>query len=279
MPVHGGGKRGSGGGKESGMNLTEISNGGATCIECLGTTGKAKAFHSGSKDMERWGPGSMESSNGFRNIVPRSREEYNFSTNSDAMQKERLMNRRECHKPYDGMPHPFAQTQDSCAYVDELERFSRDSCQQEYERRHYEQAKLQAKHDAKRQRDFAREGKRWNEIEADYEYEVQNAQNLKERPIAMNNQNSVYYNPITLKYQENYDGKKLQYEDDRVKYRNALRSQQTYEKSFSQPFNPITGEPYPASIPLPPVPQKPVPPETHKTITKSNFRTFNGESL
>ena len=71
------------------------------------------------------------------------------------------------------------------------------------------------------------------------------------------NESSVPYDPLTLQYNDSYAGRKLKYEDDKVKYRAKLRSRKLYYEQNRNGFNPVTGEAA-QSAPLPSKPVKPV---------------------
>jgi hypothetical protein len=56
------------------------------------------------------------------------------------------------------------------------------------------------------------------------------------------NHPSVPYNPITLEYNASKEGAQLKFQDDSVKYRAAIRSQNLGSHSTCTNYNPITGE-------------------------------------
>ena len=55
------------------------------------------------------------------------------------------------------------------------------------------------------------------------------------------NTNSVAYDPITLKYNDTEDGKRLLYSDQHVRYRAALRAKFLNDKMCTNDYNIITG--------------------------------------
>ena len=56
------------------------------------------------------------------------------------------------------------------------------------------------------------------------------------------NTNSVAYDPITLKYNDSEDGKRLLYSDQHVRYRAALRANFLNDKMCTNDYNIITGD-------------------------------------
>lgn len=60
-------------------------------------------------------------------------------------------------------------------------------------------------------------------------------------PQSKRNTNSVAYDPITLKYNDSEDGKRLLYSDQHVRYRAALRAKFLNDKMCTNDYNIITG--------------------------------------
>lgn len=60
---------------------------------------------------------------------------------------------------------------------------------------------------------------------------------------AKSNKPSMPWNPITLRYDDGEDGERLRAEDERIRYRAAVRAQHLHQRNMAEPFNPITGAP------------------------------------
>lgn len=60
-------------------------------------------------------------------------------------------------------------------------------------------------------------------------------------PQSKRNTNSVAYDPITLKYNDSEDGKRLLFSDQHVRYRAALRAKFLNDKMCTNDYNIITG--------------------------------------
>jgi len=113
-------------------------------------------------------------------------------------------------------------------------------------------------------------------VEQKYEYERAKDQDLKNTEIAGRNKNSVPYNPITLKFTDGYDAQMLHYDAECIHRRAALRSNTIYSRMYSQPFNPITGEPVDVhtrvKVPAEPIrPVKPRTPEVNATYHRCDL--------
>mmetsp|Transcript_42478 Transcript_42478/g.51534 ORF Transcript_42478/g.51534 Transcript_42478/m.51534 type:complete len:288 (-) Transcript_42478:342-1205(-) len=206
-------------------------------------------------------PGEITSAEGFRVMAPRTREDRQTATDPDAMQKERLKNRKGGHYKYTSLSNPILGDQDSLSYIDEIDRFCKDAAEHEYEQRQVMIQQQQEQYDKDRKIKYDREESRWSNIEEKFQYEQYRVADLPNQPMAQRNQSSMSYNPILLKYHDNHAGETLKYEDDKVKYRSIQRMKNLHQKRHSQPFNPITGEPYPED-PLPEMPELPVKPVT-----------------
>mmetsp|Transcript_7732 Transcript_7732/g.15779 ORF Transcript_7732/g.15779 Transcript_7732/m.15779 type:complete len:276 (-) Transcript_7732:124-951(-) len=210
--------------------------------------------------------------NGFRNLIPRHREERVWQGcgtkrtdkgDRDLMEKERLANRRGGHYRY--VPPvqavlPLAGT-GSLAYIDELDRFTRNQAAAEYEQRQQNTAKYYAKIQTLSDANFERERERWNMIEEQYDFEVAKMHDLKATSLATRNRNSVPYNPITLKFNDSHEAATLHYETECIKRRAALRSNKLHSHMHSQSYNLLTNEPYELGT-MVPVPTKAVTPAT-----------------
>lgn len=57
------------------------------------------------------------------------------------------------------------------------------------------------------------------------------------------NDHSVPYNPVTTEYHRTSKGAALQQADHVIREKAAQRAETIQQRSYSQPYNPITGEP------------------------------------
>jgi hypothetical protein len=66
---------------------------------------------------------------------------------------------------------------------------------------------------------YQREETRWAKIEMEHRYHEEASAELMASDKAKRNASSVAYNPLTLEYNETYNGELLKYNDDKVKYK------------------------------------------------------------
>merc|ERR1711879_305927 len=118
-------------------------------------------------------------------------------------------------------PQPHA-----AGFLADADRFHSDVSGEEFLHRQEQREKKSQMYDALRRTRAEREEERWKRIEdnnaKEKEYwEEQRKLGLK----AKKNSSGVPYNTISLKYDEGSEGDQLRHEDDMVRYRAALRSQ------------------------------------------------------
>lgn len=95
---------------------------------------------------------------------------------------------------------------------------------------------------------------------------------LKESKVPTRNKSSVKYNMITLQYEDSYDGQKLKYEDDSLKYRSAVQANQLRHVKSSVEYDMITGLPLQNKVKVPPKPVEPEKPQEKQRTTMNAFR-------
>jgi hypothetical protein len=89
--------------------------------------------------------------------------------------------------------------------------------------------------DARRQERLDREEERWQITEQARQLENERGIALQQTDKAKANLSSLPYDPITLMYNDGNDGQRLQYYDDKVKYRAGLRAQNMQKHDMSTP--------------------------------------------
>mmetsp|Transcript_21409 Transcript_21409/g.29737 ORF Transcript_21409/g.29737 Transcript_21409/m.29737 type:complete len:315 (+) Transcript_21409:185-1129(+) len=222
---------------------------------------------------------SVNNGNGFRNVIPRPREQRIAQgcgtrrtdyKDIEHMEKDRLAQRRGGHYRYDPPLNPVLPQPDSnsLSYVDELDRFTRDSSALEFEERQRTVARKNDQIQKKADAHFNREHQRWRAVEEQYNWQVAKGFDLKHTEIAGRNKNSVPYNPITLKYDDSFEAVKLDFEGKCIRHRAAVRANTLYTKMHSQQFNMFTGEPASMQVPVPERPLTPVKPPTPELVGK-----------
>lgn len=149
----------------------------------------------------------------------------------------------------------------SALYLSEKDRFRGTFVQEERLRR--EESLVRKKKDLERRRllnESLGEQRRKNEEEkALKEQKRLDALQMKGSP---KNEGSLPYNPLTLEYDCTFEGKMLEFEDDKIKYRAKLRARKLYYEQNRNGYNPITGE----CCPEEKTPDKPEEPSRVKVV-------------
>eukprot|EP00762_Andalucia_godoyi_P002387 ANDGO_02701.mRNA.1 hypothetical protein SPRG_13152 len=186
---------------------------------------------------------------GFRNLVPRPREERRALSNKDLLEKQRLANRREGFSRYHASTQPIMVPDAVAAgYLPDADRFHSDTAGEEKRRREAQLQKKQVQMDATRQGRVQKEEDRWKRMDMNEKEEQHRWDSL--RGTSKNNISSVSYDVVSMKYHENESGQRLVKEEEMLKYKAAVRAQRLYEKSSSQ-VDPITGQQVPQRVNLP----------------------------
>mmetsp|Transcript_26373 Transcript_26373/g.76892 ORF Transcript_26373/g.76892 Transcript_26373/m.76892 type:complete len:209 (-) Transcript_26373:242-868(-) len=172
------------------------------------------------------------SSSGFRNLKPLTRGERLATKDKVALEKDRLMKRtglsarmyRE-NAPMNSMgltcPEPTA-----AGYLADADRFHTDVSGEEWLQRKREYQRKQEIYASKREHQATREEDRWQRIqEAKKEEELYWQRQRELGQKSKKNSSCVPYNTISLKYDAGERGDHLRHQDDLVRYRAALRSQ------------------------------------------------------
>lgn len=193
----------------------------------------------------------------FANVIPRTREEREADNDKDGLEKLRLQGRRGGHYKYHGSSNPIMPDKDSLSYIDESERFSTDAAAEEYDRRQRKLMEREEIYERRRAAMYAREETRWDKIEQEHQYTMFKQRDLKNHDMAKRNQSSVAYNPITLKYDDSYNGQYLKYKDETVRYKAAQRAAVMYSRQSSQDYDVISGAPRPERVQVPDFPTEP----------------------
>lgn len=124
----------------------------------------------------------------------------------------------------------------------------------------------------KRAFNYAREEARWQRVHNEQLAEDIKLEELKSSKVPTRNKSSVKYNMITLQYEDSYDGQKLKYDDDTVKYRSAVQANTLRHVQSSVEYDMITGLPLENKVKVPPKPVEPARPMERQKTTMKAFR-------
>eukprot|EP01083_Nonionella_stella_P096269 270553_1 len=204
-----------------------------------------------------------------RNIKPRSRNRSHTNgasadnmnsrfVNKDVIEKKRLKERAFGHVRYnpdiiDDPINPIPNNTQSLSYSNDIERFNRDIIEYNTQQKNDKISRhnLKIQHLTKERID--RDKQRWNSMNLQYETD----ENKIKRFNPVKNNPSMPYNPITLRYDDSLDGKRLEYQDKQSIYRAKLREKRLFEKQTCG-YDPVTGKPkmYTNNIVKPAIPNE-----------------------
>ena len=177
----------------------------------------------------------------FHNIQARTRKVRRDRESKETLEKSRLEQRRECHFKYENLGKITEMDPGSLGYASNSDRFQTDTSGEEYLGRQTAIHTRKAMLDAKRAALIEREEARWQQIERAQEVERSKWDKIRnEGARNRTNVNSVPYNPVTLRYNDNEEGDDLRKSDNLVRVRAAQRAKILHDRGNSG-FNPITG--------------------------------------
>ena len=177
----------------------------------------------------------------FHNIEARTRKVRRDRESKETLEKSRLEQRRECHFKYENLGKITEMDPGSLGYATNSDRFQTDTSGEEYLGRQTAIHTRKAMLDAKRAALIEREEARWQQIERAQEAERSKWDKIRnEGARNRTNVNSVPYNPVTLRYNDNEEGDDLRKSDNLVRVRAAQRAKILHDRGNSG-FNPITG--------------------------------------
>tara|TARA_A100001015_G_C14772671_1_gene625889 strand:- start:136 stop:789 length:654 start_codon:yes stop_codon:yes gene_type:complete len=186
----------------------------------------------------------------FHNVQARTRKSRRDRESKETLEKSRLEQRRECHFKYENLGKLTEMKPGSLGFASNSDRFQTDTSGEEYLGRQTAIHGRKAMLDAKRAALIEREEARWQQIERAQEAERAKWNKIREEGARnRTNVNSVPYNPVTLRYNDNEEGDDLRKSDNLVRVRAAQRAKILHDRGNSG-FNPITGG-YAAEVVIP----------------------------
>jgi len=114
----------------------------------------------------------------------------------------------------------------AAGFLADADRFHSDTAGEEFIDRKAKFDRKQEIYNNTRNRRATTEESRWKKIEESKETEERYWAGQREKGVkAMKNKSCVPYDPLTLQYNDSYDGEKLRYADDMVRYRAGQRAE------------------------------------------------------
>ena len=178
----------------------------------------------------------------FHNTEPRTRAYRHAQTNKESLEKQRLVERKGGYHKYEKIEAVTQYEQGTVGFMPEAGRFDTDTVGEEWRRRQAAQQRTQQIYQAKRGEAVAREERRWEQMEAAKVAEAEKYARYRDDPLmGKKNVGSMPFDPVTLRYNDGDDGARLAYEDERIRYRAALRAKNIHEKQNGCGFDTLTG--------------------------------------
>lgn len=190
---------------------------------------------------------------GFRNYRPVGRKYRQDQANIQRMEKQRIMQRREGFVRSDGIENPVETPQWSAGYASEAERFMLDTVGEEKAERDYKKMLERNRIDKMKQEREERDRDRWLQREEQIRKEEERINQLERKK----NDSSVAYNLITKSTNDSKEKELFEYQMKMQEYSGAQRAQRLYRNQNKEQYNPLTGEPLPERIIVPPIPERP----------------------
>lgn len=183
----------------------------------------------------------------FQNIRPRSRTEREGMRDREAIEKQRLKDRVGGFHQYEDFKGVSAPAQQSSLYQADNERFDTDFASEDKRRREAERSRKQQIIGAHRNEIVGREMNRWDRMEQEDAKEAAKIQSMADKwQAGQKNNASVAYNPLTLQYDQNEQGRRLQQSDAKIIER-ADQRKAHLDNRMNGGFNILTGETRPSN--------------------------------
>lgn len=180
----------------------------------------------------------------FHNLKPRKRSERRAVLDKESLEKARLAQRVGGFERYEdpGSVAGSAAGAASAGYMPESERFITDVAGEAKLQREEAAARKAAAILRRREESRQREELRWKRMDEAKKEEEDRVRRMREDGgKAAKNVGSMPYDFVTLQYRKGEEGERLKYQDDRVKYRAAMRAQHLHALSSGQKYDVLTG--------------------------------------
>ncbi|KAG2383344.1 hypothetical protein C9374_004681 [Naegleria lovaniensis] len=184
-----------------------------------------------------------------------NRDKRQAEKDRHALERSRLANRKEGFQRHTPSTNPLEILETAVGYIPDAKRLHGDSAGEERAMRDLEIARRQQITEKKRKDHTEREQSIHQQRELEYEKEKQK----QEARLGSEKKNKglASYNIITKQPLDPEQRKLQTYQDQVREYRGAVRADILYQRGSSTGCNPITGEPLPQRVVIPPKPSLP----------------------
>ena len=183
----------------------------------------------------------------YFNNRPRSRAGRRAVCDKESLEKERLSQRKEGFVRIDPSVAGHAMTEfhsSAPGFMADADRFHTDAAGEARLERMVDSSRRQKIVEQKRYDGLVKDEARWEALEQQRTAEEDKHNRWRAEGVkSQRNASSVPFDPITLEYYKTTAGNQLRNQDDRIKQRAHLRSENLHNHSHRSGINPITGEP------------------------------------
>eukprot|EP00968_Pinguiococcus_pyrenoidosus_P026215 scaffold7063_cov351-Pinguiococcus_pyrenoidosus.AAC.5 len=200
---------------------------------------------------------------GFRNIRALTRAERRAQTDKVALEKGRLLARTGASARMYKQNLPdwemglTAAKPGAAGWLSDADRFHTDVSGEAFLERKREFSRKQEQYQRRRVNAAEREEARWKRLEEQKSREAERVAYMRlTGSKAKKNTSKIPYDVITLAYDDNLDGERQRYSDDRVRYRSQLRAINLQKHGGTRAgYNILSGQDIPETD-APPEPQR-----------------------
>jgi len=178
----------------------------------------------------------------FFNIQPRTRAYRKSQMDKEGIEKQRLKERKGGFHKYTEFKAVTGSEPGEPGYATEAGRFDTDAVGAEQRRRKQVQAAYDSRIQARHKNYLDREERRFERMEEEKRLEEDKYMRYRADPLmGRKNVSGVPYHPVTLQYNDGDDGRRMAYEDAKIRFRAARRAKNMHDKSRSVDYNVVSG--------------------------------------
>lgn len=160
----------------------------------------------------------------------------------EGIEKQRLKERKGGFHKYTEFKAVTGSEPGEPGYSTEAGRFDTDAVGAEQRRRKKIQASYDSRIKARHTNYLAREERRFERMDEEKRLEEDKYMRYRADPLmGKKNVSGVPYHPVTLQYNDGDDGRRMAYEDAKIRFRAARRAKNMHDKSRSVDYNVVSG--------------------------------------
>merc|ERR1719326_2270764 len=178
----------------------------------------------------------------FFNIQPRTRAYRKSQMDKEGIEKQRLKERKGGFHKYTEFKAVTGSEPGQPGYSTEAARFDTDVVGAEQRRRQREKQAYDNRIGHLHKNFLAREDRRFERMAEEKRLEEDKYRRYRADPLmGKKNVSGVPYHPVTLQYNDGDDGRRMEYEDAKIRFRAARRAKNMHEKSRSVDYDVVSG--------------------------------------